>query len=120
MSDTPSRFTTLQGHISVARVPHTPRPHILEQIEGEGAPARFELGKDELAIGRGAGVDIALASDKISRQHALIRRRNQEYSILDLESLHGVYLNAIKVHSAVLRDEDVVQLADAVFVYREG
>ena len=29
------------------------------------------------------------------------------------------FLNGVKVHSAILRDGDVIQLADNVFVYHE-
>jgi len=120
MPEDPNRRTTLEGVLQVAHIPQRIRPHVLEQIEGEGAPARHELAKEELVVGRGTGSDIPLFGDKASRRHALIRRRNQEYSVFDLDSLHGVFLNGIKVHSAVLRDEDVLQFGDAVFIYREG
>jgi pSer/pThr/pTyr-binding forkhead associated (FHA) protein len=120
LTEHPSKYTTLGGALHVAEVPPRFRPHVLEQIEGDGAPAQFELGKDELVVGRGTGSDIALVGDKVSRRHALLRHRNQEYSVLDLDSLHGVFLNGIRVHSAVLRDEDVLQIGDAVFIYREG
>jgi len=120
MPSDPSQITTLRGDVRIASVPHRLRPHFLEQIEGEGTPARIELAKDELVVGRGSEADIRVSSDKVSRKHALIRRRNQEYSVYDLDSLHGVFLNGIRVHSAVLRDADVVQIADAVFIYREG
>jgi pSer/pThr/pTyr-binding forkhead associated (FHA) protein len=120
MSDDSHEQATIQGAVSVARVPHKLKPHFLDQIKGEGTPAHFELAKEETIVGRVAGADIPLAGDKVSRRHAVIRRRNQEYSVYDLDSLHGVLLNGIKVHSAVLRDEDVVQFADMVFIYREG
>ena len=35
------------------------------------------------------------------------------------DSDHGVLLNGVQVHAAVLRDGDVIQVADSVFVYRE-
>jgi pSer/pThr/pTyr-binding forkhead associated (FHA) protein len=79
-----------------------------------------ELNKDQLVFGRGADADIPLTDKRISRKHALLHHQNQEYSILDLDSRNGVYLNGMKVHSAVLRDEDVIRLGDEVFVYYEG
>ena len=33
---------------------------------------------------------------------------------------NGIVLNGLKVHSAVLRDGDQVQLGDVVLSYREG
>jgi pSer/pThr/pTyr-binding forkhead associated (FHA) protein len=38
---------------------------------------------------------------------------------VDNDSRNGVFLNGVKVHSAVLRDGDVIQVADSVFVYHE-
>jgi len=115
-----SQIATVQASLSVAEVPKRIRPHWLEQIKGEGSPARFELAADTLVTGRAPDVNLRLAGEKVSRRHALLRRRNQEYSIIDLDSLHGVYLNGIKIHSAVLRDEDLLQLGEAVFIYHEG
>jgi pSer/pThr/pTyr-binding forkhead associated (FHA) protein len=120
MPEDPHRRTTLEGVLQITHVPLRLRPHILEQIEGEGAPARHKLAKDELVVGRGTGSDIPLFGDKASRRHALIRRRNQEYSVFDLDSTHGVFLNGIRVYSAVLRDEDALQFGEAVFIYHEG
>ncbi len=71
-------------------------------------------------FGRGGDVDIPLTDKRVSRRHALLRRQNQEYSILDLDSMNGIYLNGLKVHSAILRDEDVIRLGDEFFTYYEG
>ena len=71
-------------------------------------------------IGRGTDTDVPLSDKKVSRKHALIRRQNQEFSIVDLDSMNGVYLNGLRVHSAILRDEDVIRLGDQFFTYYEG
>jgi pSer/pThr/pTyr-binding forkhead associated (FHA) protein len=120
MLDEPEQQTTIQDTVSVARVTKQIRPHLLEQIRGPGAPARWELVQDSAVLGREIGADIPLPGDQCSRRHALLRRRNHEYAIVDLDSVHGIYLNGIKVHSAVLRDDDIVQLGDVVFLYHEG
>jgi pSer/pThr/pTyr-binding forkhead associated (FHA) protein len=39
--------------------------------------------------------------------------------LADNDSENGVFLNGVKIHSAVLRDGDVIQMADNVFVYHE-
>jgi pSer/pThr/pTyr-binding forkhead associated (FHA) protein len=111
---------TIQQTVFVAPVNRRRHPHFLEQIKGEGAPSRFNLSAEEMIVGRDQGADICVGGESVSRKHARIRQRNQEYVIFDLDSSHGIYLNGIKVHSAVLRDGDVLQLGDAVFVYEEG
>ena len=72
-----------------------------------------------MVIGRDERADIPLPSANISRRHALIKRRQHEVSIHDFESRNGIFLNGIKVHSAILRDGDIIQLADVVFDFYE-
>jgi len=103
----------------VVRVGRRGRNPILQQIEGAGAPKKFILNKPEMVIGRDAKAPISLPSANVSRRHALVRCRPHEVSIHDFESRNGVFLNGIKVHSAVLRDGDIVQLADVVFEFYE-
>jgi len=38
----------------------------------------------------------------------------------DLESRNGSWLNNLRVHSATLREGDIVQIGDAIFVFRAG
>ena len=95
------------------------RRRFLEQIEGEGATAQIPLDKDEMVIGRAPDAQVRLASKKASRQHAFFRSRGADYVMVDNDSHNGILLNGIKVHSAVLRDGDVIHVADSVFVYRE-
>ena len=111
---------TLPTNIVVARKERDLRLHFLQQTEGEGAPQRITLEKPELVIGRAEGVDIRLASERASRQHALLSRRQQDYVIRDNDSRNGIFLNGVKVHSATLRDGDVLQVANSVFIYHEG
>jgi pSer/pThr/pTyr-binding forkhead associated (FHA) protein len=40
--------------------------------------------------------------------------------MFDLESSNGVFLNGVRVHSAALHEGDVIQIGDAVLVFREG
>ena len=47
-------------------------------------------------------------------------RIDGEYTLEDLESRNGIYLNGVAVHAAVLRDGDEVQLGDFIFAYQEG
>ena len=95
------------------------RRHVLEQIEGDGLLEQVALDKDEMVIGRAAGADIRLTSKKASRHHVFLRQRGTDCVMVDNDSENGVLLNGVQVHSAVLRDGDVIHVADSVFVYRE-
>ncbi|MBL8919280.1 MAG: FHA domain-containing protein [Myxococcaceae bacterium] len=100
--------------------PRPRRAHVLDQTAGPGSPKRHELSDDTLVIGRGSAADLRLDSDDVSRTHAQLLRVDDEYSIEDLDSRNGIFLNGLQVHAAVLRDGDQVQLGDVVFIYSEG
>jgi pSer/pThr/pTyr-binding forkhead associated (FHA) protein len=111
---------TIPTSIVVARRGRDVRPHSLEQIEGEGAPQRIVLDKPELIIGRAEDAGIRLPTQRASRQHAILKRQGVDYVIRDNDSRNGVFLNGVRVHAAALRDGDIVQVVDAIFVYHEG
>lgn len=100
--------------------PVVQRPHGLDVKQGPGQGKRFELDANELVLGRGDKATLVLESEEVSRQHAKLTRLEGEYTIEDLDSRNGILLNGLKVHSAVLRDGDQVQLGDVVLSYREG
>ena len=95
------------------------RRHLLEQIEGDSPGAQILLDKDEMVLGRATGAHIRLTSKKASRHHAFLRLRGADYVMVDNDSHNGILLNGVRVHSAVLRDGDVIHVADSVFVFRE-
>lgn len=79
--------------------------------EGE-APRFFPLIKSPIEIGREPGLDLQLASAKVSRHHArLERRKDGQYTVMDLGSSNGTYLGETKLLSNIpeiwVRDEPV-------------
>ncbi len=111
---------TVPTLITPARRERDVRPHRFQQIEGADAPRLIPLDRDEVGIGREEVANIRINSARASRRHALIQRHEEGFELLDNESRNGVLLNGLKVHSAVLRDGDVVQVADAVCLYHES
>jgi pSer/pThr/pTyr-binding forkhead associated (FHA) protein len=111
---------TIPTSIIAVRRDREVRPYYLDQIEGEGSPRRIDLVEPKLVIGRGEDASIRVATQRASRQHAFLSRRGIDYAVRDNDSRNGVFLNGLKVHSATLRDGDVLQVADCVFVYHEG
>jgi len=96
------------------------KPFVLEQLQGPGAPRQFVLDLDNIVVGRSLQATISVESGAISRQHFALKRNGAEFTCTDLNSSNGVYLNSVKTHSAVLREGDVIQIGDVVFVYHEG
>jgi pSer/pThr/pTyr-binding forkhead associated (FHA) protein len=115
-----SRFeATIATRISVVRRERETRGHSLEQIHGDGVPKKFNLERAQLVIGRAENAEIKLASQRASRQHAILDLRGTDYVIRDNDSHNGIFLNGVKIHSAILRDGDIIQIADCAFIYRE-
>lgn len=112
--------STIPTLVSATRRERDVRLHSLLQIEGAGTPQEFTLTKAEIVLGRADDADVRVDSQRTSRHHATLTLRGGQYTVRDRESRNGVLLNGLRIHSAVLHDGDVLQLADCVFLYREG
>jgi pSer/pThr/pTyr-binding forkhead associated (FHA) protein len=80
---------------------------------------RIYLGENEVVIGRIPDCDIQLLVDNVSRMHARIIYRNEEYQIEDLDSMNGVYVNGIKVEKCILREHDIIEIGGVKILFVE-
>ena len=64
----------------------------------------YELTKREAVIGRSVGCDVAIERDDISRKHALLRRENGAWSLSDLGSTNGTFVDGVGVGTTTLRE----------------
>jgi len=111
------------SEISVTLLPLSTEqtPSVLEMVQGPGSPRQYELFRAEMVVGRAIDADVPINSTDLSRRHVLLKRApSGQYSVQDLESRNGVFINGIKIHSATLHDGDSVQLGSILFVYHEG
>lgn len=103
--------------------PHSPAGSTLRWEfvieDGSSATRRRPLNGHEVIVGRSSDAHLSIASDGLSRRHARFARDGEQWTVEDLDSRNGVYLNGVKVHSATLRNGDVVQLANVIMVLRE-
>ena len=70
----------------------------------------FPLTTDRMAIGRRPDSDVFLDDVTVSRDHALLVRRGDEFHIDDLGSLNGTYVNRQRIESHHLHDGDELQI----------
>ncbi len=113
------REATNHGQPSAIRVRPPPRPHLLRQLGGPGAPREIRL-EDEVLIGRAAGVDLMVDDPEVARTHAKVYRRGEAYALEDLGSRSGVRLGGLRISFALLRDGDRFEIGPAEFMYLEG
>ncbi len=82
---------------------------ILLVLKGAGVGGRYLLDTAETKIGRDINNEICLDDITVSRSHALISK-SDGYTIKDLGSLNGTYLNAVVVREAKINAGDEVQI----------
>ncbi len=82
---------------------------ILLVLKGAGVGGRYLLDAAETKIGRDINNEICLDDITVSRSHALISK-SDGYTIKDIGSLNGTYLNAVVVREAKINPGDEVQI----------
>jgi EAL domain-containing protein (putative c-di-GMP-specific phosphodiesterase class I) len=96
-------------------------PAFLERFPETGGPAeRIPILKVPFVIGRSDDADHTIYSGKISKEHAQIEVRDGRYSIRDLESTNGTFVNGKRVNAIFLEDADIVHLAHVEFCFRHA
>ncbi len=86
--------------------------------EGAANVRRFEIDKAEISIGRGKACDIVLNDKKSSRKNAVIVRAGNSFTIRDLGSSNGTYVNGERVQERQLAGDDLVQVGDVQFQFK--
>ena len=84
---------------------------------GPNAGSRFLLDKDLTTAGRHPESDIFLDDVTVSRRHAEFARAGDTFSVRDVGSLNGTYLNRERIDDAPLSNGDEVQIGKFRLVY---
>lgn len=88
---------------------------------GPSAGARFLLHEDEVSVGRHPDSEIFLDDITVSRRHALFTRSSDGFSVRDLGSLNGTYVNRDRIENEVLLSGgDEVQIGKFRLIYFAG
>lgn len=88
-------------------------PHgtgILLVRRGPKAGSRYLLDEAVTTVGRHPESAIFLDDITVSRRHAEIRRSSSGYTVCDVGSLNGTYLNRERIDEAPLVDGDLLQV----------
>jgi hypothetical protein len=78
----------------------------------------FPLVRDTYTLGRHRNNDIVVADPKVSSFHARIDRSKDGFSLVDLKSRNGTYVNGRRVQTARLKTGDEIRLGTAKLAYR--
>jgi FHA domain-containing protein/zinc ribbon protein len=85
-------------------------PALVIRSGGGRVGESFPLTGDRMTVGRRPDADVFLDDVTVSRDHALLIRRGDEYHLDDLGSLNGTYVNRSRIESHQLADGDELQI----------
>ena len=95
----------------LATKPRAPQGAIVAR---EGSVRReVPLTADPITVGRDPKNDIVLDDRRVSRRHAEIRLRLGRYTLYDLQSTNGTFVNGRRIAEIVLSDEDRITIGGA-------
>lgn len=98
-----------------------PGKAVLVVKKGPEAGTNFFLEKDVVTCGRDSGSDIFLDDVTVSRRHAEIIRQQDEFTIVDADSLNGTFVNRNRVEKAPLANGDEIQIGKfKLVIFTEG
>ena len=95
-------------------------PHgagVLVVTRGPNIGARYLLGEDVVKAGRHPESDIFLDDITVSRRHVEITPTDEGYSVRDVGSLNGTYVNRERIDEVPLAPGDEVQIGKFKLVY---
>jgi Inner membrane component of T3SS, cytoplasmic domain len=78
------------------------------------------LNLNSVSIGADASNEVRVAGPGVDPKHAQLTVSMAGYTVVDLGSPHGTRVNAEKIRERLLRDQDVIQIGAARWVFREG
>ena len=90
---------------------------LLISTRGAVSGSRYLLDEDEITVGRDPRADILLDDSTVSRSHAVFRRVNGAYSVIDAGSLNGTYVNRQRVDQKQLNNGDEIMIGKFRLVY---
>lgn len=88
-------------------------------VAREGSVRReVTLTADPITVGRDPKNDIVLDDRRVSRRHAEVRLRLGRYTLYDLQSTNGTFVNGRRIAEMVLSDDDRITIGGAELVVR--
>jgi pSer/pThr/pTyr-binding forkhead associated (FHA) protein len=87
-----------------------------------GDKVEYSLNRNETEIGKAAHNHIILTDQTVSNTHAIILNRDGGYSIVDLGSRNGTFLNGerLTTHARTLKHGDTIQMGQTVWTFRNA
>ncbi len=85
-------------------------PALVIRAGGGRVGESFAVDRERMSIGRRPDAEVFLDDVTVSRDHALLIRRGEQWHLDDCGSLNGTYVNRSRIESQRLEEGDEVQI----------
>lgn len=86
--------------------------------EEYGRSIEIPFTKEEMNFGRGAECDVVIEGNDVSRIHARVSVKEGRYTIEDLGSFNGTFVNSVPVNGPMeIKHMDVIQIGSSMLVF---
>ena len=92
----------------------------LVAMTGDQKGEDFRIREGQNSLGSGPGNDIVIQDPAVSGKHAILRYKDQKFSITDLDSTNGTYLNdnPDPISREELHDNDMVRVGSVSLKFK--
>lgn len=91
----------------------------LDSLSGTSLGKRIDLDLPEMVLGRHPECDIVLDSGAVSRQHAKIVKKNNQFWLEDMKSRNGTFINGRLINDLTqLQDGDVIRICELEMAFQ--
>jgi transcriptional regulator with GAF, ATPase, and Fis domain len=90
----------------------------LEAVSGPLKGRVFSLAEGEVSIGRDPSNQISLLDSLVSRHHCIVRKEDEAFRLVDLESRNNTFVSGVPVRERVLVPGDQIRVGNSVLVFQ--
>lgn len=89
-------------------------------VQGPDQGNRFPLDVPQLLLGRSTQCDVRVNDSEASRRHARLTLQNDQWSIADMGSSNGTYVNGHAIKEQPLQQGDQIQIGRTILLFDSG
>jgi pSer/pThr/pTyr-binding forkhead associated (FHA) protein len=89
-------------------------------VNGPLAGTRYSFSKGELLVGRAPNSHIVLSEPEVAWRHCHIRQHGDRFTISDLRTSVGTYVNGMRSAERWLEDRDQIGIGRTILMFRTG
>ncbi|MCB0327136.1 MAG: diguanylate cyclase [Bdellovibrionales bacterium] len=109
-----SETTVVKSNIAQISDEEKKKIPCLVVLEGSHLGEVFKIEEDSVVLGREQGCHIVILEEGVSRRHARVDCHEDSYTISDLDSTNGTFVNGSPISHSALNDGDKIQMGDVL------